>query len=293
MTRICAARSLAEAIALIESEPRGRLMAGGTDLLVKLRGAPPDESPVLICLDGVPELKGVSEEDGWLAVGAATSFAAIAASPLIAARAPLLQAAAREVGAPAIRNMATLGGNLCTASPAGDSLPALYALDAEVELASNAGCRRMTVSDFITGPGKTRLARGEILRRVLLPLSAPADLSQFQKVGRRRSLAIAVVSFAGLLRLDEGGRIAEARFAFGSAGPAVVTVPEAEALLRGQAAARLDSAVVDRAVSCVCDSVRPIDDLRASADYRRALAGNLLRGFLASPPRRQGSVANA
>jgi CO/xanthine dehydrogenase FAD-binding subunit len=293
MTRICAARSLAEAIALIESEPSGRLMAGGTDLLVKLRGAPPDESPMLICLDGVPELKGVSEEDGWLAIGAATSFAVIAASPLVAARAPLLQAAAREVGAPAIRNMATLGGNLCTASPAGDSLPPLYALNARVELASNAGCRRMPLSDFITGPGKTRLARGEILRRVLLPLSQRADFCEFQKVGRRRSLAIAVVSFAGLLRLDEGRRIAEARFAFGSVGPTVVTVPEAEAMLRGQAAARLDSAVVDRAVSCVCDFVRPIDDLRASADYRRALAGNLLRRFLASPLRRQGLVANA
>ena len=183
--------------------------------------------------------------------------------------------------------MATLGGNLCTASPAGNSLPPLYVLDAEAELASNAGCRRMAVSDFIPGPGKTRLAPGEILCRVLVPLAPPIARCQFEKVGCRRSLAIAVASFAGLLRVDGGGRIAGARFAFGSVGPTAVTVPEAEALLRGQPAVQPDPAAVERAVLAVCAAVRPIDDLRASASYRRALAGNLLRRFL-SPPSSSG-----
>ncbi len=191
-----------------------------------------------------------------------------------------------------IRNMATLGGNLCTASPAGDSLPPLYVLDAEAELASNAGCRRMAVSDLIPGPGKTRLAPGEILCRVLVPLAPPIARCQFEKVGCRRSLAIAVASFAGLLRVDGGGRIAGARFAFGSVGPTAVTVPEAEALLRGQPAVQPDPAAVERAVLAVCAAVRPIDDLRASANYRRALAGNLLRRFL-SPPSSSGLNAAA
>lgn len=274
--------SLDEALHFLKAEPQARCLAGGSDLLVRLRHVAPAAWPALIDLQHLGELQGIHAEGESLIIGASTSFAQIAASPLLAVQAPVLQAAALTIGAPALRHMATLGGNLCTASPAGDSLPPLHVLDAEVELLSHAGCRRLPVAQFIRGPGKTALEPGEILGRVRLPRpSASFSLVQrFEKTGRRQSLAIAVASFAGLLRLDLDGRIEAARFAWGSVGPTVQAVPEAELLLRGQPAGSIPPALLQQAVDAVRSSVRPIDDLRASARYRRALAGNLLRRFL-------------
>lgn len=285
MSGFHAPSSLAEALELLAGQPQARLLAGGTDLLVRLRHELPDaaEAPPLISLARLSELQGVRAEGEWLSIGAGTSFAQLIASPLLAGHAPLLQAAARTLGAPAIRNMATLGGNLCTASPAGDSLPPLHVLAAQVELRSGSACRRLALSEFIVGPGKTRLAPGEILTRVLLPrIPAPARQG-FEKAGRRQSLAIAVASFAGLLHLDASGRIAEARFAWGSVGPTVQRVPQAEAAIMGQPVASIAPEALQEAVDAVRAAVKPIDDLRASARYRRALAGNLLRRFLSRP----------
>jgi xanthine dehydrogenase FAD-binding subunit len=276
--------SLAEALALRQTHPHARMIAGGTDLLVRLRHEAPADPVPLISLERVSELQGVQElgeENTRLSIGAGTTFAQMLASPLLAEHAAILLAAAHSVGGPAIRNMATLGGNLCTASPAGDSLPPLYALGASVEVVSQAGCRRMAVQQFITAPGKTLLGPHEILSRVLLPRRPPFLWQQFEKVGRRQSLAIAVVSFAGLLRLDEELRVSEAHFAWGSVAPTVLMLPALENLLRGQV---LDKALTQQAIDLVRSAVQPIDDLRASASYRRILAGNLLRRFLEKLP---------
>ena len=269
---------LEDALALLAAHPDARLIAGGTDLLVRQRREASDAP--LVSLDRVAELTGIfaADEDGMLlSIGATTRIAELARSPLLADRAPLLQRAARGFAAPAIRNMATIAGNLCTASPAGDCLPPLYALGAQVELVSLAGRRCLPIADFIVGPGRSALTRGEIVTRVLLPARSPSAWQSYEKVGRRQSLAISVVSFAGLLQLDDERRVTAAHFAWGAVGPTVVSAPGIAAALTGRV---IDPALIDTAVDRARAAVQPIDDLHASAAYRRALAGNLLRRFL-------------
>ena len=269
---------LEDALTLLDAHPDARLIAGGTDLLVRLRREPCDVP--LISLDRVAAWQGIENVDAdgaMLAIGATTRIAELARSPMLADRTPLLQRAALSFAAPAIRNMATLGGNLCTASPAGDCLPPLYALGAQVELVSLAGRRRLPIADFILGPGRSALARGEIVARVLLPARDRFAWQAYEKVGRRQSLAISVVSFAGLLRLDDDQRVVEVHLAWGAVGPTVVSAPELADWLVGR---KLDQVLIDAAVDSARAAVQPIDDLRASAAYRRALAGNLLRCFL-------------
>ena len=269
---------LEDALTLLDAHPDARLIAGGTDLFVRLRREASDAP--LVSLDRVAALQGIEEVDedgGMLAIGATTRIAELAGSTLLADRAPLLQRAACGFAAPAIRNMATIGGNLCTASPAGDCLVPLYALGAQVELVSLTGRRRLPIEQFILGPGRSALARGEIVARVLLPARDRFAWQSYEKVGRRQSLAIAVVSFAGLLRLDDDQRVVEVHLAWGSAGPTVVSAPGIAAALTGRV---IDPALIDTAVDRARTAVCPIDDLRAGAAYRRALAGNLLRRFL-------------
>lgn len=273
--------SMSEALALLKNCAAAKLIAGGTDLLVRLRHAQQAQDMTLVSLDRVAELRGIHAAEDGLSIGATTRFSEIATDPLVATHAPILASAAQTVGGPAIRNMATLGGNLCTASPAGDSLPPLYALGAEVELASIQGCRRLPLSQFVQGPGRTVLAQDEILARVILPWRPVFSRQHFEKVGRRQSLAIAVVSFTGLLRLDGKDRVEALHFAWGAVGPTVVTIPAVESLLQGQ---KLTLPLAQQAAALVRKSVQPISDVRASADYRRLLAGNLLQRFLLQAP---------
>ena len=248
-------------------------MAGGTDLLVHAHKGAADARPI-IGLERLAELRGIlAQPDGGLVLGAATPLAAIVDHPLVAETCPLLARAAVTVGGPAIRNMATIGGNICTASPAGDTLPPLYVLGARFELASSNGRRTVSIADFITGPGQTTLAPGELLTAVHIPATAGFDIQHFEKVGRRNALAIAVASLAAMIRMDPRGRVAEARFAWGSVGPCVVRCPEAEALLVGNP---LCASILEAAGEPVRGAVRPIDDIRATAAHRRTLATNLL-----------------
>ena len=268
-------RDLPELFAML-GQPGAQALAGGTDLLVRLRAlqAKGQAGPeTLVRLDALEALRGVAQQaDGTLRLGAASTHAELLAHPLVRAHLPELAAALAELGSPPIRNMGTLGGNLCTASPAGDTLPPLMALGAEVELTSASGARRMPLADFITGPGRTRLEPGEVLAAVLAPPAQGFQVRRFEKVGRRSALAVAVVSLAALLKLERG-RVVEARLAWGSVGPVVWRCPEAEAVLAGQ---RLTLSALGRAAEVVRQRVQPIDDVRASADYRRQVAGNLL-----------------
>ena len=266
-------------------EPGARVLAGGTDLLVRLRSHPDSAPATLVSLDRVAALRGVRQDSGGqpgdgpgtlhrsLCLGAATTHAELLAHPLIRARLPVLAQALADLGSPPIRNMGTLGGNLCTASPAGDTLPPLLVLGAEVELASRAGTRRLPLASFLLGPGRTALAPGEILAAIHVPIPGVAVRQHFEKVGRRAALAVAVVSLAALVRTGHGGKIAEARLAWGSVGPTVWRCPEAEAALVER---KLSLTALAEAASIVRRQVQPIDDVRASADYRREVAGNLL-----------------
>lgn len=277
MRTVLSPSRLEEVFSLLESHPEALLMSGGTDLLVRLRSDAGADHRPLVLLANVAELQGIMDTGGEISIGAATTMKSLMADPLVACHAPLLVQAARTVGGPAIRNMATIGGNISTASPAGDTLPPLHVLGAEVELASRQGMRRAPIGDFVAGPGRTRLHGREVITRIFVPYGGSFPFQSFVKVGLRRSLAVAVTSFTGMARLSVDGLVEEARFAWGSVGPTVVRLPGLEAELAG---ARLDRDVVRKAAGIVRGSVSPLDDIRASADYRRAVAGNLLADFL-------------
>jgi len=187
-------------------------------------------------------------------------------------RLPALAQALGCLGSPLIRNMGTLGGNLVTASPAGDTLPALLVHDAVVELASRDGRRHLPVAEFLLGPGRTALAPGEILAAVRIPLPPPGAMQHFEKVGRRDALAIAVASLAARIVRDQAGRVVEARLAVGSLAPTARRCPAAEAALLGR---RLDREALLEAGRRIREQISPIDDIRATAAYRREVAGRL------------------
>lgn len=246
------------------------VMAGGTDFLVRRRAG--KCAGRICCLERIPELRGVQEEDGVLEIGAATTLTDLLESATVAARLPMLHQAVRQLGSPLVRNQATLGGNMCTASPAGDTLPALYALGAQAVLLSRRTERVLDVAEFIAGPGRTALEPGEILARVRIPLPEPNAVQHFENVGRSRALAISVASLAAVLRLD-GDVVRDIRLAFGSVAPTVPRCAEAEAWLTDRT---LTADNLRHAAGLVRSAVLPIDDVRATADYRRQVAGNLL-----------------
>ncbi len=272
MRNVLMPASLDELWLAVEKAPRGSVYAGGTDLLVRMRSGlvNPD---ALICLERIPELRGVRDQGDVLRIGACTTHTAILSDPAVVAHFPVLSQAVRVLGSPLIRNMGTLGGNICTASPAGDTLPPLYVLNASVELLSRDGARTLAIEDFIAGPGKTRLEPGEILASIRVPKPRPSVLHHFEKVGLRNALACSVVSLAALIDLSPEGTVEAIELAWGSVGPTIVRCPEAQAFLQGKV---LDSETLREAAAIVHRTVSPIADVRAGADYRRIVAGNLL-----------------
>jgi CO/xanthine dehydrogenase FAD-binding subunit len=276
MKKVLLPRTLCELWRLWENEPAAALYAGGTDLLVKMRrGA---VSPfALICLERLEELQGVDKEGDFIRIGACTTHAHLQESPLVQKHLPILARALEVLGSPLIRNMGTIGGNICTASPAGDTLPPLYALDAEVELCRQDGVRRVTVKDFLVGPGQIRLGQGEVLTAVWVPQADGYNLQHYEKVGQRNALACSIASLAALVCLSSAGLVEKVRLAWGSVGPTIVTCPAAEKALVGE---RLTLKTLQQAAALVRQTVSPISDLQADAAYRRTLAGNLLLRLL-------------
>ena len=264
-------RHLDEALAELAAAPAA-LVAGGTDVFpaLGLRAAPSR----VMDLGAIDGLRGISRiGTGWR-VGAGTTWTDIVRAELP----PLFDAlkqAARQVGSVQIQNTGTVAGNICNASPAADGVPVLIAMEAGVELASAKGTRRMPLSDFITGPRRTELRAGEIVTALYLPDRLGA-LSRFEKLGSRSYLVISIVSAAVILRA-EGRIVTGARVAVGAASPVPIRLPEAEAALKGRALSDLSSAVLPHHLS----ALTPIDDVRATGDYRREAALVLIRRALA------------
>jgi xanthine dehydrogenase small subunit len=258
---------------IIKKHPDVVLYAGGTDLLVKLRASHALHNTDVVCLERIEELQVIYENADHVFIGACCTHSQILSNPFIQRRFPVLIQALKSLGSPPIRNMGTIGGNICTASPAGDALPPLYLLDAEVEIRSDAQSRRMSINDFILGPGKTALKKGEILYGLWLRGYNDYNLHHYEKVGQRRSLAISIASLAALVKTTETGIVEKAGFAWGSVGPTVVTSEVAEAALIGKP---LSEKTLKTLMPFIEEALSPIDDIRASAAYRRFVAGNLL-----------------
>ncbi|MFB3905720.1 MAG: xanthine dehydrogenase family protein subunit M [Acidobacteriota bacterium] len=256
----------------LDSHPQARVYAGGTDLLVEVyKGTTYPEE--LICLERIEELKGVVECGVHIRIGACTTHTELLEAELLRRRLPILQKAVKQLGSPPIRNMGTIGGNICTASPAGDTLPPLYALNAEVELRSKRRVRRIELRKFIPGPGMTRLEPQEILTAVWVKKPTEYNVHHFEKVGLRSALACSITSLAALLRVATDGTVEKVAFAWGSVGPTIVGCREAEEAVIGRT---LTPARLREAAALVQKVVIPISDVRAGAEYRRVLAGNLL-----------------
>ena len=267
--------SLADAYALLAEGDSWRPMAGGTDLLVQVTGelAPPPER--VLDLWRLDELRGVHLGDGRLVLGALTTYTELRRSPLVHEHLPALSQAAATIGAAQIQNRGTIGGNAVNASPAGDTLPILLATDAQMVLGSTRGERSVPAIEF--WPAYRTTARGpdELLLRIEIPLPVGRAV-RFRKVGTRRAQAISKVVMALSWR-EDGGVWRDVRLALGSVADRPIRARETESVLEG-AAPRRETA--DHAAATVAAEIKPIDDVRSTADYRRVVTARVLHRLL-------------
>lgn len=271
---------LREALEIKDSHPEAVPISGGTDLMVDLnfdRGRP----GTILDLTRVTEIRKWDREDGRLRVGAGVTYTRAImdlGGPL-----PGLAMASRTVGSPQIRNRGTVGGNLGSASPAGDALPPLYASNAEIEVASVRGSRRVPIEEFIIGPKRNDLRPDELITAFVVPEAEGPQ--QYAKIGPRNAMVIAVCSFG--LALHPQGRAVGA--CIGSAGPTPIRPREAEDFIEGvieehghwESRTGIPASALERFGTLVAEAARPIDDVRGSARYRRHAVGVLARRTLA------------
>jgi CO/xanthine dehydrogenase FAD-binding subunit len=271
--------SLEEATRLL-AEGKATLFAGGTDLLLQTRAGVKTFQPVLININRIPELKGITRSNGKIRMGALTTITEILQSPVLREHAGVVCDAADCFAGGQVRNTATLGGNICNASPAGDMIIPLLLLDAEVELASWAEgkpeSRRLPLDGLFTGPGTTRLEPNEILTHIELDVPEKTYVAGFEKFGTRPAMDIAVVS-VGIAGLKDGGALRNVRVAFGAVAPTPLRGRKTEAAIEGRPLDEERAADVGRIAQ---EEISPISDVRGSAWYRREITGTLTQRLL-------------
>ncbi|OFZ81760.1 MAG: hypothetical protein A2583_12435 [Bdellovibrionales bacterium RIFOXYD1_FULL_53_11] len=266
-----APRSLGEALELLDTDGGIRIFAGGTDLMVLLESGTLQHKSFLD-IHSIPELRDIRVTPNYITVGAGATFSDIAAHPDLMRELPLLHEAARSVGAIAIQNRATIGGNVANASPAADAPPALLVYDAEIELLSRQNNRRIPYRFFHAGYKKTLLVPNEMIRAFHIPRADRRKCVQlYKKVGTRKAQAISKICFAGLLR-REGGRIADARIAFGSVAPVPLRCEKTEQVLK-------NGGTLAECLAILSSEISPIDDIRSNAAYRLRVAQNIFSRF--------------
>lgn len=266
-------KTLDEAISLLASLG-GQILAGGTDFYPALGDRLPQGR--VVDITALREIRGISTESEWIRIGGLTTWSEVIRAPLPRCF-DALKAAAREVGSVQIQNRGTVAGNLCNASPAADGVPPLLVLDAEVELVSAAGRRRMPLAQFLAGNRKTLRRPDEILAAVWVPRRIENAASAFLKLGARRFLVISISMVAAVVQADDGGRVVEARVAVGSCSATARRLKDLEKDLVG-----LPTTVgIGEAVKAEhLRILSPIDDIRATAEYRRDASLTLVQRAL-------------
>jgi len=267
-------QSLSEALTIIASDSCAwRPFAGGTDLMVLLEaGKLPHQNYLNIWK--LPELRGIEVTDTFVSLGALTTYTEVQNHEILRKEFPMLCQAAKETGGIAIQNRGTLGGNIVNASPAADSPPALLAYDAELELVSKHGERRIPYFKFHSGYKQMDIQPDELLRAIRLPRAANRLTHYYRKVGTRKAQAISKVCFAAVGSMTDG-KIETVRIALGSIAPIPLRCVQTENALRNQT---IDSLAAARAI--FASEISPIDDLRSTRDYRLRVSLNLLEHFI-------------
>ena len=269
-------KNLKEALS-IRAEFGATPLAGGTDLMVRYQswtGTLPLFKNNIMFVGHLKEINFVKKEGSNLVIGGTATLTSVANHPETP---EVLRKAVLSIAAPALRNNATLTGNICNASPAGDSICALYALDAVIVLEKSDSTREVPVTEFITGPGRTVLADNELVTAIKVPLKA-SNVNDFTKVGTRRANALSKLSFTGVAYY-KNGRVDNIALTFGAVGPTVVRSVELEKKLKGLSGLEIKSKISD-ILADYSTVIVPIDDQRSSAVYRKKVALNLLEKYL-------------
>lgn len=253
-----------------------RPFAGGTDLMVQYEaGFLPEK--IYLNLMNLPELKGISFDKDCVKIGATTTYSDIIKNKQICSEFPLLEAAAKQTGAKAIQNRGTIGGNLCNASPAADTPPALLVYDAELELISVDGVRNLPIADFFLGYKKTAIKPNEIIKSVKIKKAQGFTHQIYHKVGTRKAQAISKICLALGVQLEKSKKVSKFKLALGSVGPTTILCQKIEKQMVGKT---LDATSLKTAVSGLASEITPIDDIRSTGKYRLKVAQNLLQDFL-------------
>lgn len=254
--------------------PDAKVMAGGTDLLVAMK-MEKLSVPTVIGLSKVSELAGVAHDapSKSLRIGALATHHEVSSSPIVLERFAHLAHAASVVGSRQVRNVGTVVGNICNASPSAETAPALLTLDAMVNISGPNGVRQVAIADFFTAPGKTVLAGNEIVTDLTVPEPGPNAFGTYIKLSRRRAMDLAIVGVAALLVVADGV-CQKVRISLGAVAPTPVRVPEAEAILLGQV---VNDKLIEEAGQAAMEACRPISDVRGSAEYRRDMVGVLVQ----------------
>ncbi|PEQ11057.1 oxidoreductase [Novosphingobium sp. PC22D] len=275
------------AIALLAADPGARPLSGGTDLVVQMRSGRFVPSAV-VDLKRIAGMSGVRAMGEGFAIGAATPCTALKADAALAAAWPGVVEAANLIGSVQVRNRATMAGNLCNASPAADSVPALAAANARVLVAGPNGEREVPVLDIPLSPGKTSLTPGEFVAEIRLPPRLERGGDAYLRSTPRTEMDIAVAGAGVSVEMAPDGTCAAARIALGAVGPKVVLVEEAAAALVGT---RLDDAALEAMAVAIRAACHPIDDKRGTVAYRKAMAATLARRALFIAVKRAGGAA--
>lgn len=254
---------------VIHELPNYALLAGGTDLLVKMKEKLLRPMPQnVVDIGGISALRTITEHDGYIRIGAAVNHTSLVKSALIQEKAVIVGEGAAQIGSPQIRNMGTIGGNICNASPAADVVPPLLVLDGQVVIVSRAGQREVPLTDVFKGPGRICLGAGEFISQINIRPIGTQEGASFLKFGKRKALAIALINGAVWIKVKKG-IIDDVRIALGSVAPTPVRLYEVETWLIGKPA---NDEVFAKAGELAAQSIKPIDDVRCKASYRTRLA---------------------
>lgn len=262
--------SVEEAISLLmEYEGKAKVIVGGTDLMVQMRRRMV-RPQYIIDIGFIPGLDYISHDgNGWQRIGALTTIRALEKSPEINRSHPVISRAASQLASVAIRNVATLGGNLCNAAPSADMAPALIGLSATAKLMGPTGERIVLLEDFFTGPGSTVLGRGELLTEIQVPLSPPDTGGAYLKHGIRESIDLAIVGVAAVITLEPANGVCqEVKIVLGAVAPTPMRARKAEEVLRNKV---IDEQLINKCAETAAGEARPISDVRASQEYRKEM----------------------